>query len=144
MPVPKGESSKLSLHLWSGDIWTPWGTWIPCFVGCSGPLVLNQCSIPWLDGPCDTSWLLSLAQPPLIQALYQTHQETVESHCSHLLLGVPHIQLHSVDALLKSLLCLYAPFTRLCAGAGCAQGGRSHEFIFPSTEAVQFGHGDQG
>lgn len=64
MPVPKGESSKLSLHLWSGDIWTPWGTWIPCFVGCSGPLVLNQCSIPWLDGPCDMSWLLSLAQPP--------------------------------------------------------------------------------
>lgn len=66
VPDRKGKSSKLSLPLWRGDIWTPGCTWIPCILGCPALCVFHQCSIPCLAGVCYVSWPLSLVQTPYL------------------------------------------------------------------------------
>lgn len=131
-PFPRVNPQKPSLLLWSGDIWAPGGTRIPCFVGCPGPLVLHQCSSPCLAGLCDTSWPLSLAQTPwfrvYIKLVRKKWKVTALTYCY----GGLHAQLRWADSPQNPFCACLAPLTRCCVG------GRSSEFIFPSVEAVQW------
>lgn len=100
-----------------GDVWTPGGTWISCFMKCLGPLILSWCSIRWLAGLCDRSWLLSVVQPPWFRACIKLIGKQCELTAPTYCYG-SHAQLHLADSPWSLFCACVVPLTWHCAWAG--------------------------